>query len=77
MITSWYHEYPQIVQVFKNYLRNQRGNDVNSEVKKEIVLMLYNNRGLVLKNNKKQENELYNSDKTNIQNVHVENATFV
>lgn len=59
MLTNWYQEYkekyPQMIKSFKNYLRNQEENDVINEVKKEILLMLYNNRGIVLKNIQKHE----------------------
>ena len=68
MLDNWYHEYrqkyPQMIQAFKKYLRNREENDVINEVKKEILLMLYNNRGLVLKNSKKYEKE--NNNNTDI-----------
>jgi len=78
MLTNWYQEYkekyPQIIQSFKNYLRNQEDNDIINEVKKEILLMLYNNRGLVLKNNKKYDKD--NISDINIYNSGLENAIF-
>ena len=56
LLENWYQEYrlkyPQMIQSFKNYLRNREGNHIINEVKKEILLMLYNNRGLVQKNSK-------------------------
>ena len=59
ILDNWYQEYeqkyPQMIQSFKNYLRNREENAVINEVKKEILLMLYNNRGLVLKNSKKMK----------------------
>jgi len=75
MLTNWYQEYkekyPQMIQSFKNYLRNQEDNDVINEVKKEILLMLYNNRGLVMKNSKKNDKESSLVD-MNIHNVNLE-----
>ena len=62
LLENWYHEYrlkyPQMIQSFKNYLRNREGNQIINEVKKEILLMLYNNRGLVQKNSKISKEEL-------------------
>ena len=80
MLTNWYQEYkekyPQMIQSFKNYLRNQEDNDVINEVKKEILLMLYNNRGLVIKNNKKNDKESSLVD-MNIQNANLENTVII
>lgn len=80
MLTNWYQEYkekyPQMIQSFKNYLRNQEDNDVINEVKKEILLMLYNNRGLVMKNNKKNDKESSLVD-INIQNANLENTVII
>ena len=68
MLDNWYQEYrqkyPQMIQSFKKYLRNREENDVINEVKKEILLMLYNNRGLVLKNSKKNDKDNNNVDIT-------------
>ena len=62
MLTNWYQEYkekyPQMIKYFKTYLRNQDDDDIINEVKKEILLMLYNNRDLVMKNSKKPEKEI-------------------
>lgn len=59
VMENWYQEYrkkyPQIIQAFKKYLRNKEENDIINEVKKEILLMLYNNRNLVLKIKDQQE----------------------
>uniref|UniRef100_A0AB39JF92 C2H2-type domain-containing protein n=1 Tax=Florenciella sp. virus SA2 TaxID=3240092 RepID=A0AB39JF92_9VIRU len=60
VLDNWYQEYrkkyPQIIQAFKKYLRNKEENDIINEVKKEILLMLYNNRNLVLKTKDEIEN---------------------
>uniref|UniRef100_A0A6C0KYX4 Uncharacterized protein n=1 Tax=viral metagenome TaxID=1070528 RepID=A0A6C0KYX4_9ZZZZ len=52
ILSSWYKEYkvkyPEIMQDMKRYLQNIEENDTINEVKKEILLMLYNNRNQVL-----------------------------
>ena len=81
MLTNWYQEYkekyPQIIQSFKNYLRNQEDNDIINEVKKEILLMLYNNRGLVLKNSKKYDKDNSELLDINIHNANLENSVII
>tara|TARA_A100001011_G_scaffold399945_1_gene511253 strand:+ start:223 stop:1164 length:942 start_codon:yes stop_codon:yes gene_type:complete len=81
MLDNWYQEYrqkyPQMIQAFKNYLRNREENDVINEVKKEILLMLYNNRGLVLKNSKKNEKENSNIEGIKFQVKELQNAIYV
>ena len=64
-----------MIQSFKNYIRNQEENDVINEVKKEILLMLYNNKGLVLKNSKKYNKDINNLEEDmEIQNSEIENT---
>lgn len=52
ILSTWYKEYkvkyPEIMQDMKRYLQNTEENDTINEVKKEILLMLYNNRNQVL-----------------------------
>lgn len=52
ILSTWYKEYkvkyPEIMQDMKRYLENTEENDTINEVKKEILLMLYNNRNQVL-----------------------------
>lgn len=62
VLENWYqeyrHKYPQMIESFKSYLRNREDNDVINEVKKEILLMLYNNRGLVMNTNKANKDDV-------------------
>lgn len=52
ILSTWYKEYkvkyPEIIQDMKRYLQNIEENDTINEVKKEILLMLYNNRNQIL-----------------------------
>ena len=52
ILSTWYKEYkikyPEIMQDMKRYLQNIEENDTINEVKKEILLMLYNNRNQIL-----------------------------
>jgi len=52
ILSTWYKEYevkyPEIMQDMKRYLQNIEENDTINEVKKEILLMLYNNRDQIL-----------------------------
>ena len=52
ILSSWYKEYkvkyPEIMQDMKRYLQNIEENDTINEVKKEILLMLYNNRNQIM-----------------------------
>ena len=52
ILSTWYEEYkiiyPEIMQDMKRYLENIEENDTINEVKKEILLMLYNNRNKIL-----------------------------
>lgn len=55
MLENWYDEYhekyPHIIQSFKKYLQNKDDDDeFITKVKDEILLMLYNKRDLILKN---------------------------
>ncbi len=54
LLENWYNEYknkyPSIIESFNKYLHNKEDNDIINEVKKDILVMLYNKRGLVLKN---------------------------
>ena len=55
MLENWYDEYhekyPHIIQSFKKYLQNKDDDDeLITKVKDEILLMLYNKRDLILKN---------------------------
>ena len=55
MLENWYDEYhekyPHIIQSFKKYLQNKDDDDeLIKKVKDEILLMLYNKRDLILKN---------------------------
>ena len=63
MLDNWYRDYhekyPNIINSFKRYLRNKdEDDDLIKRVKDEILLMLYNQRDLVIEsneNNKKNE----------------------
>lgn len=52
ILGNWYEEYkvkyPEIIQDMKKYLQNIEENDTINEVKKEILLMLYNHRNHVV-----------------------------
>jgi hypothetical protein len=55
MLENWYDEYhekyPHIIQSFKKYLQNKDDDDeLITKVKDEILIMLYNKRDLILKN---------------------------
>ena len=54
LLENWYNDYknkyPNIIESFNKYLHNKEDNDIINEVKKDILVMLYNKRGLVLKN---------------------------
>jgi len=51
ILSTWYKEYkvkyPEIMQDMKRYLQNIEENDTINEVKKDILLMLYNNRNQI------------------------------
>ena len=59
LLENWYNEYknkyPSIIESFNKYLHNKEDNDIINEVKKDILVMLYNKRGLVLKNKNKDD----------------------
>tara|TARA_Y100000389_G_scaffold198831_1_gene236060 strand:+ start:743 stop:1633 length:891 start_codon:yes stop_codon:yes gene_type:complete len=59
LLENWYNEYkktyPSIIESFNKYLHNREDNDIINEVKKDILVMLYNKRGLVLKNKNKDD----------------------
>ncbi len=54
LLENWYQDYskkyPRMIQSFKNYLSNREEIHIINDVKKEILLMLYNNRDVVMKN---------------------------
>ena len=56
-LESWYYEYkdkyPSIIESFKRYLNNREENEVINRVKKDILLMLYNERNKVKENYKR------------------------
>tara|TARA_B110000114_G_scaffold88128_1_gene93104 strand:- start:7468 stop:8031 length:564 start_codon:yes stop_codon:yes gene_type:complete len=51
ILETWYQDYkikyPEIIQDMKRYLENKEENDTINEVKKEILLMLYNFRNQI------------------------------
>ena len=62
-LESWYYEYkdkyPGIIESFKRYLNNREEDEVINRVKKDILMMLYNERNKVQDNYKKIcENEI-------------------
>lgn len=54
VLSNWYDEYkekyPDIIKSFKRYLTNKEDDELINKVKKELLLMLYNNRDLVQNN---------------------------
>ena len=55
MLENWYDEYhekyPHIIKSFKKYLQNKENDDeFISNIKDEILLMLYNKRDLIVNN---------------------------
>ena len=52
ILSDWYKEYknkyPDMINSMKLYLKNSEENEIINEVKKEILLMLYNNRKIVM-----------------------------
>jgi hypothetical protein len=55
MLENWYDEYhekyPHIIKSFKKYLQNKENDDeFISNIKDEILLMLYNKRDLIINN---------------------------
>ena len=62
-LESWYQEYkdkyPGIIESFKRYLNNREEDEVINRVKKDILMMLYNERHKVQENYKRIcENEI-------------------
>ena len=60
MLENWfdeYHEkYPHIIKSFKTYLQNKENDDeFISNIKDEILLMLYNKRDLIINNDPKDQ----------------------
>ena len=53
-LESWYEEYkdnyPDIIKSFEKYLQNKEEDDVVNDVKKKILIDLYNKRDIVLSN---------------------------
>jgi hypothetical protein len=51
VLENWYDEYkqkyPEIIKSFNRYLSNKDKSDVINDVKKKIILMLYNNREMI------------------------------
>ena len=69
MLENWYDEYhekyPHIIQSFKKYLQNKDDDDeLITKVKDEILIMLYNKRDLILKN--QANNDTFNIGKYGI-----------
>lgn len=56
-LESWFYEYkdkyPNIIESFKRYLNNREENEVIHRVKKDILMMLYNERNKVQENYKR------------------------
>jgi hypothetical protein len=52
MLETWYDEYkeqyPEIIKSFERYLEHRDGSEVVDRVKEEILLMLYNNRQMIV-----------------------------
>ena len=51
VLETWYDEYkenyPHIIESFQRYLKNRDGDHLLNKVKEDILLMLYNKRGLI------------------------------
>ena len=46
-------QYPRIMAKFSRYLEKREENDVINAIKEDIKLMLYNNRNMIVENNKR------------------------
>ena len=46
-------QYPKVMAKFSRYLEKREENDVINAIKEDIKLMLYNNRNMIIENNKK------------------------
>ena len=57
VLENWYDEskekFPDIIHSFNRYLQNKDKSDIINDVKKQIIVMLYNNRNMIQDNNNK------------------------
>ena len=55
ILENWYDEskekFPDIIHSFNRYLQNKDKSDIINDVKKQIIVMLYNNRNMIQDNN--------------------------
>lgn len=55
ILENWYdigkEKYPQIIKSFERYLTAKEDNEYMNKIKRDIVLMLYNNRSSIVKKN--------------------------
>lgn len=62
-LESWYEEYkvkyPDMVVSFERYLKNKEEDDVVNDVKRKILMQLYNKRNIIM-DNRKQSFEMEN-----------------
>ena len=52
MLETWYDDYkdqyPEVIKSFQRYLKNKDESDIINQVKEQILLMLYNNRKMIM-----------------------------
>ena len=62
-IENWFDEckekYPKMVKSFERYLKNKEDNEIFNDIKREVLMLLYNKKDMVV-NNKEIEYEIPN-----------------
>jgi hypothetical protein len=66
ILENWYDEskekFPDIIHSFNRYLQNKDKSDIINDVKKQIIVMLYNNRNMIQDNNNNSYMEIKNDN---------------
>ena len=62
-IENWFDEckekYPKMVKSFERYLKNKEDNEIFNDIKREVLMLLYNKKDMVV-NNKEIEYDFSN-----------------